>query len=305
MTRDALIAQLSWVPEAEGAIPPPRTSIVVGGMGGSALPAHAARFLENSFPVSVHSDYDLPERASADALYVAVSYSGNTAETLSFAKAAHERGFPLAVVASGGALADFAREVGAPLVVVPGGVPPRDALFFLLRALLFIASEDELLAALVAAKTEADGGTLADALAGGLPLFYASRKNGFLAHVAKVHLNETAKMPAYANVFPELNHNEMESFDRFAPEAIAVLARFALLRDANDDPRIVRRMDVFTELMHERGRSVTEVALQGTTRADLLVHGWLTAVLAASALAQNRGVEPDAVPLVEDFKKRL
>ena len=310
MTEETLKAQLAWIPPIEGTVPGAQKRVIGGGMGGSALPGHAARFLDDSFSVDVHSDYDLPARATGDTLYIAISYSGNTVETLSFARAARERGFPLAAVASGGALADFARASGVPLVVVPGGLQPRNALFYLTRAFLALAGREDALAALAevrldvaAAGKEAE--TLAKGLPNALPLFYASRRNGFLARSSKIHLNESAKMPAFANVFPELSHNEMQSFDTPAPEALAVLARFVLITDADDDARVARRMEVFAELMRERGRSVVELALAGATRAEKLVRAWFTICLAACALAEARGIDPDAVPLVEEFKKRL
>lgn len=311
MTYEELRQELTRESVIEGAARPTEAPrVVVGGMGGSALPAYAVRFLDPAVPIAAHHGYDLPEGALADTLYVAISYSGNTEETLSFAKAVRDNNYPLAVIASGGALAEFAREHALPFVQVPSGIQPRNALFYLLRGLLALLNRADLLEALAAvtfdeaaAQQEADA--LASAVADALPIFYSSRSNGFLAHAFKINMNETAKLPSFCNVFPELNHNEMQSFDTFAPEAVGALARFALLSDARDDARIARRMQVFAELMRARGRSVTEVALLGESRAEQLVRGWFVAHRSAHALAAARGVDPDAVPLVEDFKKKL
>lgn len=310
MTHDTLQHALSWRPTIENPIAATPASVVVGGMGGSALPGNAVRFLDPSMAISVHRDYDLPENPASDALYIAVSYSGNTAETLSFARAALEKGLRLAVVTAGGELLALAEKESLPLVRVPDGLQPRDALLYLLPALLAIAGRDDLREAVSAVSLApqpmlSESGTLATTLAGGMPIFYASRKNGFLAHVSKIHVNETAKMPSFANVFPELNHNEMQSFDTHAPEGIAERVRFVVLRDPSDDPRVTRRMDVFAELMQERGRSVTQIELSSGTRAEQLVRHWYVMHLAAHELARARGVDPNAVPLIEDFKRRL
>ncbi len=283
---------------------------IVGGMGGSALPPEALRFLDLAFPISVHRDYDLPEDAPEDTLYIAISHSGNTAETLSFAKAAHERGLPLAVITSGGALEAFAREHTVPLVLVPRGMQPRSALFYQLGALLRLVGRSDLAADLRKADfresdVEGEAQRLAAALADTLPHFYASRKNAFLAWVAKIHTNEGAKMPAYANAFSELNHNEMQSFDRMAPPGIASAVRFVLLRDPQEDARVARRMEVFKDVLHDRERTVHELALWGETRATQLARGWFVLERYERLLAQARGVDPDSVPLIEDFKKRL
>ncbi|MCR4333720.1 MAG: hypothetical protein NUV60_01715 [Patescibacteria group bacterium] len=305
-----LLQELTQDPVIEGGEVLSAPHTVVGGMGGSALPAHAAPFLDPTLSISTHRDYDLPEDAGPNTLFVAISHSGNTEETLSFAQAAQERGFPLAVIASGGKLADFAVTESLPQVRVPTSLQPRDSLFYLLHALLAIIGREDLRTALKAVSfdtdaAERDAKELSDKLVGALPLFYAARKNGFLAYVSKIHLNETAKMPSYANVFPELNHNEMQSFDTPAPEAVAALAHFVLLRDTNDDPRIVRRMDVFAELMRERGRTVIDVPLTGTSRAEQLARHWFVMHRTAHLLAEARAVDPETVPLVEDFKKRL
>ncbi|MDP2594107.1 MAG: SIS domain-containing protein [bacterium] len=310
MTYSELADALAWTPKVEGNLPPKKWRVVVGGMGGSALPAHAARFLDPAAPVCAHRDYDLPEDAGGTMLYIAISYSGNTEETLSFARAALEQQFALAVIASGGELLALAKSENLPHVAVPGGMQPRNALFHQLRALLAVLGRNDLLDALTAATfdhvaVEAEAAALAGILANALPIFYASRKNGFLAWVAKIQTNESAKMPACANVFPELNHNEMQSFDTPAPEAAAALARFVLLHDPADDARIGKRMQVFAELMRERGRSVTDIALTGASRAEMLARTWFFVHQTALALAVARGVNPEAVPLVEAFKKRL
>jgi glucose/mannose-6-phosphate isomerase len=310
MTYDELLKGLSWKPEPTAMPRGGYARVVVGGMGGSALPANAGRFLEASLPFAAHRDYGLPEDASADALYVAMSYSGNTEETLSFAEEALRRGFNLAAVDDGGALGALARDKNFPHVLVPGGMQPRNALFYQLRALLALTGRTELSqelesASFDAGEAQAAADALAEMLSGGLPVFYSSRGNAFLAHAAKINMNETAKMPAYANVFPEMNHNEMQSFDTMAPDASASAARLVLLHDEADDARIRRRMDVMRSLMHERGRRIVDVPITGASRAEKLARGWFVSHRAALALAEERGVDPEAVPFIEDFKKRL
>lgn len=309
MTYQELLQEFSWAPAVKGTAPRAK-DVIVGGMGGSALPAHAARFLDNSLSIATHRDYDLPESAPEDALYVAISHSGNTEETLSFASAVLERKLPLAAIAAGGKLLAFAKDNDIPYVEVPGDAQPRNSLFYLVRALAALIGRNDLGDTLTSVSFDADAAAadaaaLAKTLAGALPLFYASRTNGFLSYVSKIHFNETAKMPAYANVFPELNHNEMQSFDSPAPGAVTDVARFVILRDPEDNPRVARRMDVFAELMRERGRNVTEFELVGETRAEKLARAWFVMHTAARTSAEARDVDPDSVPLVEDFKKRL
>lgn len=311
MTYDEYLKGANYHPKVEqGPVSVAYDHVIVGGMGGSALPANALRFLDPAFPVSVHRDYDLPEAGFNGALCIAISYSGNTAETLSFARAASERELPLAVITSGGELAAFAKDKHLPFVSVPNGLQPRDAILFQLQALLTILNHTNLIEALTKSTfddtvVEGMALTLANELTNTLPVFYASRTNGFLAYVSKINCNETGKVPAYANVFPEMNHNEIQSFDAMAPELATGPLHLVLLRHKSDDARIARRMDVFAGFMHERNRTIHEVTLFGSTRSEMLLYGVHLAHILGRALAHVRGVDPDTIPLIEDFKKRL
>ncbi len=310
MTYENLRAQLEWVPQQEGKLASTYTHVVLGGMGGSALPAYAARFLDPAISISVHRDYDLPEKITPDALHIAVSYSGNTAETLSFARSAHIQKLPLSIITSGGELARFAHENDVPVILVPAGLPPRNALFYFLHSLCALIDREDISNSISTVTFDAvsikeRAADLSQKLSNTLPVFYSSRRNGFLSYYAKINFNETGKVPAYTNLFSELNHNEMQSLDTMAPKNIIESMRFVLLRDTNDDVRVIRRMEVFTELMNERKRVVLPIYLEGETRATQLVRNSFYLQIAATEIARSRNIEPDEVPLIEDFKKRL
>ena len=107
-------------------------NVVVLGMGGSGiagdvLVAAAAPFMP--VPVTVVKGYVPPGlRRARDSLVFAMSFSGNTEETLEAATAAFEAGASLIVVAGGGALVSLAHEWDVPVVPVPDGIPqPRAA----------------------------------------------------------------------------------------------------------------------------------------------------------------------------------
>src|SRR3989442_12823309 len=87
-------------PEPGGPFVRPR-AVIVAGMGGSAagadlLAACAAERLD--VPVLVHRGYGLPALVGQRDLVIVVSYSGDTAETLSAAEAALERRSSLVAV---------------------------------------------------------------------------------------------------------------------------------------------------------------------------------------------------------------
>ena len=307
MIDDVLKEQLAYMPKLEGASVPEHAGIIAGGMGGSGLAALSAQWLGAEGVVS-HRSYDLPTTVPEGALAVAVSYSGNTEETLSFADAVLERGMPLAVVTSGGALLERAKEHNLPHVSVPSGFVPRDALISLTRAFLTFTDTPALLDGVSVSESTAlddTAATLADALAGSVPLIYASTENALLAYLWKITFNETAKIPAFNNVFPEWNHNELQGIDPQGPLAATPLQP-VLLSDSQDDARIAQRFDVFAQTYQERGGAAPLVVdAPDGNKASTFVYHWALVRTCAHLLAEKYGIEPDATPLIESFKKAL
>lgn len=273
------------------------------GMGGSGLPARAVFFLDPSLPLWLHSDFYLPEKIEEDTLLIAISYSGNTRETLSFAKEAVKRGLPLSIIASGGKLLNLARENNLPFVAVPGGLQPRNAILYMLKSLLLILDEKDLMEELEKyqmdlRKLESQGEKLSRELVGSIPLVYSSRGNFPLAYIWKIVFNETAKLPAFANYFPELTHNEMQGI--ISNQSIKVL----MIKDEDDNQGVREEMSVFEKVGDKNGVkiNVTNLGGSGVTK---LVDSWITARVVSYKIAEINGVEADKVPFIEAFKKDL
>lgn len=302
MNNEFLRAQQEYVPEIDGVVAP-ASIVVVGGMGGSAHAGEALRFLESSPHVVVHRDYGLPQSVPEGAQYIAISYSGNTEETLSFAHAALDQGHPLSVVSGGGALAALAQERGLAHVRVPEGLVPRDALLYMVKALCALLGEEHLVedASFDVAAAEAQGEELARTLTDAVPLFYASNRNGLLALLGAIYMNETAKRPAFANVIPESNHNAMQGFA--TPSEVPYVSVF--LRDASDNERIMHRMDRTEDVLGAAGMQTERLLLPGVRRLETLMYAWWMIRTAAQHLAKKAGLDPNATPLIEEFKRTL
>lgn len=305
---DLLATELAYVPAVIGDAPGTAPVLVCGGMGGSAFPARVLRLLGASPYVISHQDYGLPLRAPEGARYVAISYSGETEETLSFAEAAFAAGLPLSVVAGGGTLLRFAQEHGLPYVAVPTGPEPRDAVIVMTKALLALIGESHLfdVEGIAGDAATREGEALAGMLEGAIPVVYSSVRNEVLSSLAKALFNESAKVPAFANVFPELNHNEMQGFA--ATEGQPLLAESfvaVFLHDASDDARITRRMVLTEELLAGQGVRTARVELPGGMPAQSFVYGWWLMRTAARALAAGKGIDPDETALIAVFKERL
>ena len=92
-------------------------------------------------PVEVIKDYGLPAFIKEGWLVVAISYSGNTEETMSAIGKALERNCEIMCISSGGKLTEIASEKNKCLVKVPGGFQPRGASGYLFFSTLLSLNE--------------------------------------------------------------------------------------------------------------------------------------------------------------------
>lgn len=289
---------------------------IVAGMGGSALPAEIMKPYSGR-DIIIHRGYDLPHVSDAllaRSIVIAVSYSGNTEETISALEATHAKGLRSVVIASGGKLMELARTYGVPYVEIPRtGIQPRHALGFMLKALASVMQDEALerditalAGSLDAASYEARGKELASLVYGKIPVVYASDANSAVAYNWKIKCNESAKVPAFANVLSELNHNEMTGFDVIAgTKMLSEKLHFIFLSDKHDHPRIAKRMELTKKLYEDRGLPVTMVALEGDSPWHRVFSSLITADWMAYHLSTRYGTEPELVPMVEEFKKMM
>lgn len=306
--------------EAKGNI----ANVVVGGMGGSGWPAlYLNSWPGLNVPFEVVSDYDIPKYVSPDTLFIAASYSGNTEETLSALAQAEERGAAVAVMSSGGKLADVAKAHGHPLFAIPKVSQPRMGTFYFLAAYVQLFEKLNLVPKGSVHELIQTSEWLADQLKTWLPTTPSSHNfakklakemvgksvvvyaGPLLAPVArkwKICINENAKHIAWWNQFPEISHNE---FIGWSSQPLEKPYCTIDLRSKLDNERIGKRFEV-TQRMLSGLRPEPEVvqAAGDTTLQELL---W-TSVLgdfASIYLALLENVDPTPVELVEKFKKAL
>ena len=283
-------------------------NIVIAGMGGSAVGGDLLRAYmhDSKIPVYVSRDYKVPSFVDSSTLVFAVSYSGNTEETLSSYYDAYEKRAKIIGITSGGKLGDECNKV----VKVPSGLQPRAALGYLFFPMLGILhntriakvrNEDlnEMLEALKDTKKFDElGEALSKKLRGKIPIIYASEALGAIAFRWKTQINENAKLPAFYNVFSEMNHNEIAGYQGMDGKFAAVL-----IRDKSDRQGIKRRMDICRGIMEER-MTVEEVHTQGN---GLLARMFSTIYLGdfvSYYLALWNRVDPSPVHIIESLKRK-
>lgn len=286
---------------------------LVCGMGGSNLASELLKAWNPELDIQTFRDYGLPAVVDPDRLVIASSYSGNTEETLSSFEDAKDRGIPLAVISAGGQLGEKALSSAIPYVEIPNtGIQPRSALGFSFRALARLMGLDQALAEstrlssmLKPDEIEPEGKKLAEDLKDHVPVVYASTRNFAVAYNWKIKLNETGKIPAFYNLVPELNHNEMNGFDRKEKSKhLAERFSFLFLKDSEDHPKIIQRMDVLESQLRDRNFPVTVLDMNGE-RLEKMFRSLLLADWVAVHTAAIYSHEPEQVPMIEEFKKKI
>ncbi len=292
-------------------------NVVVLGMGGSAIAGDLlARF--STVPVVTVRDYELPTWVNSDTLLIAISYSGETEETLSAFREGLRRTRRAVALTTGGALAALCEERDIPWVPVPPGFQPRAALAFLLFPLLgclsrlgYVRDDPARVAAALRGLRDAcvpehqanPAQDVAQTLFGRIPVIYGAGITVPVAYRWKTQINENAKQPAYWAELPELCHNEIVGYELAGKVFAQGIVLF--LRSSFDHPRVARRVEILKEVLSSRGLAFREVWGQGETALAqalwLLYFGdWVSFYLALL-----NGVDPTPVRPIQELKKRL
>jgi glucose/mannose-6-phosphate isomerase len=295
--------------------------LLVAGMGGSGVAAPLLASLASlRAPLQVLQDYRLPDWVGPQTLVVASSHSGNTAETLSAAHQALERGCRVAVLSAGGQLADLARSHALSHVALPSGRPPRSCLgysFVLLARVLthygFLPQmpetdilrtadrleqhQSEILqqARQLAEKLHARSGE-------GMPMPYLMASQQWAPVLRRwcQQLQENTKVHAFAAPFPEMNHNALVAWSEAQPALFPLFLESAL-----DDRRIAERMSWTRQRLVASGQDLHHVQGHGTEaweQAFAWIHlgDWLSV-----EWARLRGVDAMDIGIIEALKTHL
>lgn len=316
--QDAILAfakQFSYKPIIENpkALKKKERFIVLG-MGGSHLAADLALTYDPSLPLTVHSDYGLPafsKKELNESLIIASSYSGNTEEVAEGLKDALKMDLDVAVICVGGKLLNIAKQKGLAYVQMPDtGIQPRSALGFSMLGTLKLMGKAgamkeaaALVRTLAPKKLQARGKALATQWKNHVPVIYCSNRNRAIAYNWKIKMNETGKIPAYYNVFPEMNHNEMTGFDvKPKSKHLSKGNIFVFLIDSKDHRQVQKRMRVAEKLYKKRGLKTNTLKLTGGNSFEKIFTSLVLADWIAVHTAALYNLESEQVPMVEEFK---
>jgi glucose/mannose-6-phosphate isomerase len=300
-------------------------SLVVSGMGGSAIGGEIAKsylIQDLQIPFIVQRHYGLPGFVNKRSLVICSSYSGNTEEVLAAYDEASSRGASIISITSGGTLGEKSMADKHPLVIIPGGLPPRAALGYSFAPLLTVMFRLGICPQPFEAMKEAAGAMrerllsfspensdnpaleLAGRIHGTIPVIYGGADNlDAAANRFKCQICENAECLAFANVFPESNHNELVGWG----ELYGLKDRLSavMLRDQGDHPRIRARMDIVSERLRSMGCRVIDIRAKKVSRLTRIFRLIQLLDFASYYLALLNGRDPTPVEAIDLLKMKL
>jgi glucose/mannose-6-phosphate isomerase len=300
-------------------------SVAVLGLGGSGIGGDVCAAVAGPacrVPIVVSKHYECPGFVGPGTLVFAVSFSGNTEETVQAATTAVERGARVVVVAAGGELVGLANDWGSAVLPVDPTIPMPRAGIGAVSAPLLVALDRLGLASGLDAQlrsavdqlrrrrdrltsTPNDAVGLAHRIGRTVPLVYGG---GPLGEVAawrwKGQFNENPKVPSWANRVPELTHNELAGWAQHGDVTRQVFTMLFLRHD-HEHPHIGRRFDFVASACDEVVAQILTVRAEGDTPLAQLMDLVMVGDLVTLHMSFAEGVDPGPIPVLDDLKHAL
>ncbi len=261
------------------------SNILIWGMGGSAvsgdyISTYFADFLNQ--PIIVQRNYILPKFASKKTLVIAISYSGNTEETISGIISAIQNECPTVCIGSGGKMENFCLGNKVPFFKIPAGFQPRASFPLLLFPILKILDtlniaklDDKVVQEIIqnlkqmrelirpqTPTSENQAKQIARKIHKRIPVIWSPYL--CVANRFKCQINENAKQLALAEELPEFNHNHIVGFQSLAKDNPFIVICF---RFPSEHANVSLRFEISKEIVKPKVE-LLELQIQS---GDLLV----------------------------------
>ena len=292
------------------------SNIILSGMGGSGIGASIVKELTRNyspFPIEVIKDYHVPAYCGNETLFIASSYSGNTEETLQAVNQALKMGACVKTICSSGKLKALSIAHHWDCITIPEGLPPRAGLAYSFVALCHILKAfgaiPDLRNSLLNAADELDKKQqdiktqalqIARKIAGKPTAIYSVCGFAGVAVRLAQQLHENAKQHAWVNSFPELNHNELVSWNLEAKQLAVIV-----IRAENSYERTLHRVRFSEKIIQPLSGSYTELLAEGSSeliQALYVIH--LGDFISWYASVENQ-VDSMDIRVIENLKKSL
>jgi glucose/mannose-6-phosphate isomerase len=289
-------------------------NIAVVGMGGSGIVGDFIKtlgFERLSIPVYVFKSFNIPKWVNSKTLLIAISYSGNTLETIESVKHGVKYGASIVAISSGGLLEKIALNNKFPYVRVDGGYTPRSAFPLLLYSALRILSmlnldiveEWEINESIDFLNTDRNMETareVANTIKDSIPIIIADVRYEPLALRFKNELNENSKMIAKYEVIPEYFHNDIVGYE-------GSRGNFKVLILDPKDETIYSDMltNFILSYLRDLGFEALSLELKGKSPLTKLIYGSHIAGLSSVMIAESKSINPLQTISINKYKEFL
>ena len=291
-----------------------RPKVCICGMGASAMAGEImSDFADASsdVPISVVRGVELPKWVDGDTAVIAISYSGNTPETLRLYDQAASRGCDIICITSGGDLMERAAANNNILIRMPPGLIPRNALGYMLGSTASVfevmgicASRTELKSLLPSLRSFRNNITkdennnqaldIARAIFGKIPVIYSLVNLRAAAIRWKMQINENSRTIAFCGTIPEFNHNEIVGWteDNASDEFIPII-----LCD-DDSMDVLKYMtETLAGVLESNGVQPYEFKVKGSNDLEKNLVSIILGDIVSIYLARLKGVYPNETRL--------
>lgn len=292
-------------------------NIIICGMGGSSITGNYISTLANHFQsktqVVVCKEYDLPSFVTKEWFALAISYSGNTEETISMTKQLLQRGIETQIMTSGGELMKIAKEEKIHLHKLVEGFQPRFAFPMILGKAMKLftnvlrfnpisSSQREEIENFSNVENKQSLKNMVKSCSSKKIIILSDNSLSSVALRFRCQLNENSKLTAQNHILPEFNHNGIVGVELINKNAYLV---FSIINEICEHERTKIQRKFTENYFQEKG---VELIRMNTSYQDFSVH--ILAItrdldMLSFLIAQSMGTNPVKVDSISQLKSKL
>lgn len=287
------------------------TSLAIFGMGGSGVVGDFIKafspFLKINIPVEIIKDNKLENCTfyNSQTLFLGISFSGNTKETISLAQkiiTSHQLKNQLVLLTTGGKIEQIATQKKIPLIKIPSlSLTPREGIGLMCNGVFLILKKVfgaqipriNLKGVKYFLKT---GEKIASQIKGGI-IIYTPYSLKHLGIFWKNNFNETSKQFCTFNTYPEINHNEVESFKN-----LKGAFSFVFL-DTDNYKKDKKKINIIKNILTKNKHSFLSIKIPGKNTWEKTWNGVLLSYSTSYHLAIKNKENPLQTEMIAQLKE--
>lgn len=289
--------------------------IVLCGMGGSGISGEVLKMF-SKIPFFVFKDYRIPEEyIKENFLYIFVSYSGNTEETIECFENLKDN--KILIVTSGGKLKEIAEEKNIPLILLPEGYPPRCAFGWIFSSIYSYLEEylkfnkkdlketAKFLNKKVSEYLKENSKAFDISAKIYKRIFFLYTSYEYFPSILrwKTQINENGKSFCHIDLIPEMNHNEIVGL--FHPEDILDSGYVIFIKGPDMHKRNLIRIEETAKLIEDTFVKIDFIEPEGKNYLERIFDLIVLGDCISYFLARFYKEDPFEIKRIDILKERM